>query len=544
SLRSVLGENVRRVSESSKLLAIRADRRAFEAIRETASIKRVSFDMMMGPMLDKSRLNIKADKVHCPNSGTPYTGADVKVAIVDSGIAYNHPRLPAATTGHDWDFSTDDDDCRFPGNSCVYQGHGTQVAGVIFCQPDADPCGNEGDGLVGIAYGATPVNAKVAYGNPGGQGGSCFFFDGYCPPEGCSGQYETESWARTLPAFYWAVADAQGPQSHVINYSRGFVAIGDPDEGSDTSQDSPSALYVDWLVSTTGASFVHSCGNAPAASELSPPSGAFNCISVGAYDDMDLDADGRDQAVIADFTSPGPTDDNRRKPDLCAPGVDIYTTTWDYVCDDYDPPPCINCEEVFYFTNKSGTSFAAPHVSGTVALLLDARSSLTPNEIHAILVNASDFALLPEPQYPPQEGWDDQGGYGMLATKRAVLNRNEFLNDQLGVNESETYYLERPSAGDDVVITCAWLRAMINEDTPVADSPGNLDIFLERRPVEGGDWVEVASSDSDLDNIEQVRSEQPSTGQQYDFRVRVERVDGSSSLSQQQFALASRHDFV
>ncbi len=129
SLRSVLGDKVRRVSDSSKLLAVRANRPAFETLRATASIKRVSFDIPMGPMLDNSRVNIKADQVHCPNSGTAYTGAGVKVAIVDDGVVYAHPRLPTADSGDERDFSTDIEGCKFPGNTCSFSGHGTEVPG-------------------------------------------------------------------------------------------------------------------------------------------------------------------------------------------------------------------------------------------------------------------------------------------------------------------------------------------------------------------------------------------------------------------------------
>ncbi len=131
----------------------------------------------------------------------------------------------------------------------------------------------------------------------------------------------------------------------------------------------------------------------------------------------------------------------------------------------------------------------------------------------------------------------------MLETKRSVRHRSRLVDDALVPSASETYYLNTPDAGDDVVLTCVWQREMVDEDTAVTDSPGNLDIFLERRPVGGGSWTAITSSESDVDNVEQVRAEQPAEGQQYDYRVRVERIDGSNNLTSQAFTLASRHNF-
>lgn len=76
---------------------------------------------------------------------------------------------------------------------------------------------------------------------------------------------------------------------------------------------------------------------------------------------------------VALFSSRGPVSPFYIKPDLVAPGAFVNTTMTD---------------GRYNFT--SGTSFAAPHVSGSAALLLQKNSDLKPNEIKSLLVTTSD----------------------------------------------------------------------------------------------------------------------------------------------------------
>ncbi|WP_340819909.1 S8 family serine peptidase [Methanolobus sp. WCC4] len=75
--------------------------------------------------------------------------------------------------------------------------------------------------------------------------------------------------------------------------------------------------------------------------------------------------------------------------ELCAPGSSIYSTTLE---GGYD--------------HRSGTSMAAPHVSGAVALLLSVNSTLSPVEVRKILdATATDLG---------DEGKDGLYGYGLV----------------------------------------------------------------------------------------------------------------------------------
>lgn len=76
---------------------------------------------------------------------------------------------------------------------------------------------------------------------------------------------------------------------------------------------------------------------------------------------------------VAHFSSRGPVSPFYIKPDLVAPGTYINTT---------------QINGGYNFTG--GTSFAAPHVSGAVALLLEKYPSMTNNEIKSLLMTTSE----------------------------------------------------------------------------------------------------------------------------------------------------------
>lgn len=80
---------------------------------------------------------------------------------------------------------------------------------------------------------------------------------------------------------------------------------------------------------------------------------------------------------------------------LVAPGTDIYTTSLNYS-----------------YEKLSGTSFSAPQVAGTAALIWSIAPDLTNSKVREILINsADDLGTL---------GKDQKFGYGLLNTQKAV----------------------------------------------------------------------------------------------------------------------------
>ncbi|MFN8138725.1 MAG: S8 family serine peptidase [Fimbriimonadales bacterium] len=517
SLKQVFGEKVAWSTPDLNVFAIRANRAEFLRLLAVDGIEQVSLDMPIEGFIDQSRLAIRADQVHSGTGGVgPYTGADVKVAIVDNG--YFNTRLPSVGSSDQIDYSAGGGGAT---GGCT-QGHGTQVAGVVFCRPDA------GDSNVGIAYDATPVVAKT----------SAFYVIG----QGCNTSSLPETWDNIttggdLQAFVWAADTALSP---IINFSRGGIIYGDDGVDNDTRATHYSAKQIDWIVDKKGVSFIHSCGNISAAAQLAPPSGSYNCISVGGFDDKGTGADRSDDKIWddpanSDGTSPGPADDGRKKPDISAPAADINST--------YTNP---------VWRNTSGTSFAAPHVAGVCALLKEARPSLTPRQLKAILINAVEYVPHPDGTNFAGNGvWNNQGGWGALDAVNAVKWRNYTHDDSIALGVTKTFPLHQSQPLEPVSVTLVWQRTMVDSITPATDSPGNLDLVLEGKRVSNGQWEYITSSESgDLDppgdaifdNVEQVYYAN-TAGTYSHFRVKVFRNDDHTNYVEN-FTLAGRRPFL
>ncbi|MEA2881227.1 MAG: hypothetical protein QOH32_446, partial [Bradyrhizobium sp.] len=123
----------------------------------------------------------------------------------------------------------------------------------------------------------------------------------------------------------------------------------------------------------------------------------FLTITVGAYD-------GQDPArPLAPFSSSGPTRDGRVKPVVLAPGMRILAARSHPKS---GPAPLL--------TRMSGTSMAAPHVTGTIALMFEAGGALDIVRLRQALFDALAPANL-------EDSLDrDRAGYGFLDTAHAV----------------------------------------------------------------------------------------------------------------------------
>jgi outer membrane protein OmpA-like peptidoglycan-associated protein len=98
-------------------------------------------------------------------------------------------------------------------------------------------------------------------------------------------------------------------------------------------------------------------------------------LVVGAYDAHSL------SRQLAHFSSAGPTRDGRCKPDLVAPGVGVLAAR---------SAPQGSTNSLGLLARKSGTSMAAPHVTGAVALCLEgAPGPLAAEQTRALLLGAT-----------------------------------------------------------------------------------------------------------------------------------------------------------
>ena len=135
---------------------------------------------------------------------------------------------------------------------------------------------------------------------------------------------------------------------------------------------------------------------------------------------------------LAGFSSRGPTVDERMKPDLAAPGIDVVSAINRFTNVSYDEVTTVSFNGNDHpFGLMSGTSMAAPMASGCAALLLEAAPTATPAQIKSALLDntrTDGFTGVIPPQ--GSMAW----GRGKLNVYRAVVD----LLGVAGVAESST----------------------------------------------------------------------------------------------------------
>lgn len=120
---------------------------------------------------------------------------------------------------------------------------------------------------------------------------------------------------------------------------------------------------------------------------IGEPTCAESVITVAACSSDYLNSLGQPvQGAIASFSSTGPTLDERIKPDITAPGVNVASSISSFTDNGYTAVLSVPfMGRVYPFARFSGTSMSSPAVAGTVALMLEADPTLTPAQIKQII---------------------------------------------------------------------------------------------------------------------------------------------------------------
>ncbi|MBY5993072.1 S8 family serine peptidase [Ferrimonas balearica] len=197
---------------------------------------------------------------------------------------------------------------------------------------------------------------------------------------------------------------------------------------------------------------------------------------------------------VADFSSRGPNLANPdvMSPNLAAPGVSVYAAYADDMPFSAAPMPTD-------FAAISGTSMAAPHVAGAMALLQQANPDWTPAMIQSALMTTASLDGVTRskdgyPYDPVQAGYADAGS-GVINVARA--QKAGLLLDETGAN----YRAANPKNGGNVTTlnlpylyndncagTCTWMR------TFTATTDGTWDVSAEPLPMDGAAMLEVEVS--------------------------------------------------
>ncbi|MEK6871862.1 MAG: S8 family serine peptidase, partial [Nanoarchaeota archaeon] len=292
------------------------------------------------------------------------TGKGIKIGIIDTGVDYTHKDLGGCFGNNckvagGYDFVNKDNDPKDDN------GHGTHVAATA-----------AGNGILkGVAPDATIYAYKVLNAEGSGKVSGII----------ASIERSIDLNQNKIPC------ENKNDYLDIISLSLG--GGGDPDDPPSTAIDNAAVCTV----------AVISAGNSgPNSNTIGSPGTARKAITVGATYKKDYDVYKKEKNVKTDqvtyFSSRGPVEWNTDtgiklliKPDITAPGAIICAAQMGNAWNNKKCESLIDEEHV----QISGTSMAAPHVSGAVALLKQKNPDWKPEEIKTALKNTAQKLIDP-----------------------------------------------------------------------------------------------------------------------------------------------------
>ena len=293
----------------------------------------------------------------------------------------------------------------------------------------------------------------------------------------------------------------------------------------------PSSGYWEWSTTTRDPDGPWDCIGTTAI--------AKNVLAVAAVDDVPGGYSGTGSVSVTSFSSSGPADDGRIKPDIAANGWELYSTD-----DDSDSD----------YTTLSGTSMSSPNAAGSLGVLIEHWRDTHPSAGDMRSATLKGLILHTADETGSADGPDYMYGWGLMNTHTAAdtisadVSEPETISEQTLTNGG-TYELSIAGDGS------SELRATICWTDPPGNPPGNLLNPTTKMLVNDLDlriikaspsttyypWVlnpaspgsAATTGDNDTDNIEQVVVSSPGTSQ---YTVSVTHK-GSLSGSSQNFSL-------
>ena len=314
-----------------------------------------SADITATPYPDAGGGNWGLEAINAPAAWSTYglRGDGVRIGNIDTGVAADHPDLAGRVVA--WrDFVN--------GRPTPYDdnGHGTHTVGTA-------AGGASGGGPIGVAPGAQLVVAKAIGANGGGSGSAIL----------AAAEWMTDPDGNPATADYPAVIS---------------------NSWSSTSANDPWFRPMVRRWRELGIVPVFSAGNnGPGPQTINSPASYPDVIAVGALDRTGAPAPftARGPVIWQNVDGLGPNAGTTiTKPDVAAPGVNIVSSVGNG------------------YLSYSGTSMAAPHVAGLVALLRQANRDLSVDAIADILRASAQDVGAPGPDF--------QTGAGRVDAARAL----------------------------------------------------------------------------------------------------------------------------
>jgi len=246
-----------------------------------------------------------------------------------------------------------------------------------------------------------------------------------------------------------------------------------------------------------------------------------NIIAIGAVNDA-VTSNARDvsKGTISDFSSTGPADDGRIKPDLVANGVSLSSTG-------------IN-SDTEYIT-MSGTSMASPNACGSATLLVDQYKRLfdggamRASTLKALLIHTADDIGRPGPDY--FYGWgliNVKKGADLIASHAAYPGAQQITESNISASTPKRSYSFAWDGSSPITATIAWTDpagaevtahdsrtpTLVNNLNLKVIAPNGTEFFPYVMPFVGK-WTLASMSENattgvnNVDNVEQVRVASP-----------------------------------
>lgn len=419
------------------------------------------------------------------------TGSGMNIAMVDTGVDNEHPGLSGKfVAGYDAvcfvhsdpqcilaggrqdDGSFDPDD----GNQ-----HGTACMGM------ASASGIDADGTQTDFYGSAPESmlVDVRIGTDVGAGP----FENYV--------LEQEFYESAMNGLQWIIDHRNDAWPGVTEENHGIDIISlswgitSHEDGGSDGTDMHSRILDEAM--ELGVAVSNAAGNDGENNDgLSGMSASSLSITVASTDDKNtID---RDDDTIASYSSRGPRKDNGDQnplneliPEISAPGTNIIQAEGCVSSGGCNNFVGGDASDNTYTGRGSGTSYAAPAVTGIVALIWEANENLTPLQIKEILKHTSERRGEPSaPEIDPY--WNREFGYGMVDALAAV-ELALFLRES-----GQTESIEETIQNHLINVTSpSENRGFLNMTGHAWGQDGVVDRVEFR--IDGGQWTEATYSD-------------------------------------------------